>query len=157
MTDVKPWYEEVVIPALLRHARITYGAAMRQALTEAGYDDIPKNGLYILGGLAITERELPLGQLIQELRISKQAAGQLVDTLVLRGYLERAEDPTDRRKLTVSLTERGRAAAAVQAAAREKIDVALIECVGEENVRAARRTLGALIELGQREETPTED
>jgi hypothetical protein len=39
------WYDEVSIPALLRHARYTYGKAMRSALDQAGYDDIPANGL----------------------------------------------------------------------------------------------------------------
>src|SRR5271165_7502940 len=114
MTDEKPWYEDVPFPALLRHARTTYGAAMRLALAEAGYDDIPGNGLYVIGGLALEREDVPLGQLIRNIRISKQAAGQLVDTLVTRGYLERASDKEDRRKLTVTLTERGREAAAIQ-------------------------------------------
>ena len=47
---------------------------------------------------------------MRELGVSKQAAGQLVDTLVLRGYLERSVDPEDRRRLTLTLTERGMAA-----------------------------------------------
>ena len=152
MSDEKPWFEEVVLPALLRHARTTYGQAMRQALDEAGYDDIPKNGLYVLGGLALGAGEIPLGQLVKELRVSKQSAGQLVDALVLRGYLERTADPADRRKLTVTLTERGRAAAAVQAAAREKIDAALLARAGEADVRSTRRTLAALIELGHHQD-----
>ncbi len=148
MNDTKPCFEEVVLPVLLRHARVTYGAAMRRALDEAGYDDIPKNGLYVIGGLALDKVEIPLGQLIKELRISKQAAGQLVDALVLRGYLQRTADGEDRRKLTVSLTERGRAAANVQAAAREKIDAELIASVGKEDVLRTRRTLAVLIDIG---------
>ena len=48
---------------------------MRKALDEAGYDDIPGNGLYVIGGLALGAEDVPLGQLIKELRISKQAAG----------------------------------------------------------------------------------
>jgi DNA-binding MarR family transcriptional regulator len=75
-----------------------------------------------------------------------------VDTLVLRGYIERTADPTDRRKLTVSLTERGRAAAAVQRAAREKIDAELIARLGLEDVNRARRTLAVLIDLGKQKE-----
>lgn len=149
MTETIPWFEQVVLPALLRHARTTYGAAMRKALEQAGYDDLPGNGLYIIGGLALGAGEIPLGRLISELGVSKQAAGQLVDTLVLRGYLERTVDSEDRRKLTVSLTERGRAAASIQAAAREKIDAALVARVGSEDVLRTRRTLGALIELGR--------
>jgi DNA-binding MarR family transcriptional regulator len=145
------------MPALLRHARTTYGAAMRQALAEAGYDDIPKNGLYVLGGLAMETGVIPLGQLIEELRISKQSASQMVDTLVARGYLQRTEDPSDRRKLTITLTERGRAAAETQASARKKIDAALVECVGQENVDRTRRTLAALIHLGHHEEAHADE
>jgi len=150
--DGKPWFEAIALPALLRHARSTYGLAMRKALAEAGYDDIPGNGLYLIGGLALGEAGLPLGQLIKELRVSKQAAGQLVDTLVLRGYLERTTDPADRRKLTVTLTERGRAAATIQAAAVEKIDAELIGRVGAEDVLRLRRTLAVLIDIGGRNE-----
>ena len=86
-----PWYEQFVIPALLRHARTTYGHAMRAALAEAGYDDIPANGLYIIGALA-------LGELTRRSRPDRRAwdhktgAGQLVDTLVMRGYLSRSVD-----------------------------------------------------------------
>jgi DNA-binding MarR family transcriptional regulator len=153
-----PWYETIVLPALLRHARTTYGLAMRRALNEAGYDDIPKNGLYVIGGMALGAGGTPLGQLVKQLNVSKQAAGQLVDTLVLRGYLERTMDAEDRRKLTVTLTERGRAAAATQAVAREKIDAELLARVGQENISRTRRTLAALIDLGrQNREDETEE
>jgi DNA-binding MarR family transcriptional regulator len=149
MTEPLPWFEEVPIPALLRHARNTYGMAMRRALGNADYDDLPKNGLYVIGGLALGAGDIPLSQLIKELRISKQAAGQLVDTLVTRGYLQRTVDPEDRRKLTITLTERGRAAASVQAAAREQIDTALMACVGENDVASMRRALAALIDMSR--------
>jgi DNA-binding MarR family transcriptional regulator len=152
MTDEAPWYDTIPIPGLLRHARNTYGMAMRKALDAAGYDDIPGNGLYVIGGLALGAGDVPLGQLVKELRVSKQSAGQLVDTLVMRGYLERTMDPEDRRKLTVTLTERGRAAAAVQTGAREKIDAALLERVGEKGVEVTRRVLAALIGIGREAE-----
>src|SRR5690348_17902760 len=84
MADPNPWYEEVHLPALLRHARNTYGAAMREALDAAGCGDIPANGLYVIGGLALDRKEVPLAALIRDLRISKQSAGQLVDALVAR-------------------------------------------------------------------------
>lgn len=139
--------ENIAMPVLLRHARNTYGLAMRRALAEAGYDDIPGNGLYVIGGLALDRDDVPLGQLIRELRISKQAAGQLVDTLVTRGYLDRATVKDDRRKLTVTLTERGRAAASTQAAAREKVDADLLAKVGAEDVERTRRTLAVLVDM----------
>jgi DNA-binding MarR family transcriptional regulator len=150
MTDM-PWYDEIALPALLRHARKTYGSAMRRALDDAGYDDIPANGLYLIGGLALRTRDVPLGQLIRELEISKQAAGVLVDTLVMRGYLARTVDPDDRRKLSVGLTERGSAAAAVQTTARERIDAKLLAKVGAHDADAARRALAALVDIGMEE------
>lgn len=157
MNNDKPWFEEIVLPALLRHARTTYGMAMRRASAVAGYDDMPRNGMYVIGGLALGAGEVPLGQLVKELRVSKQAAGQLVDTLVLRGYLERTMDKEDRRKLTINLTERGRAAAAVQAGAREKIDAELLSRVGQENIMQTRRTLAALIDMGHEDSESHDD
>ena len=150
-TNENLWFEEIVIPALLRHARGTYGRAMRRALEEAGFDDIPGNGLYVIGGLAIDGREIPLGDLIRDLRISKQAAGNLVDALVTRGYLDRTVDKNDRRKLTVTLTERGLTAAAVQTAARESIDAQLLAAVGQDDISRTRRTLAVLIDIGREE------
>lgn len=152
MTDNPNWYEQIVTPALLRHARVTYGSAMRQALDDAGYGDIPQNGLYVLGGLAMGAGDAPLGVLVRDLRISKQAAGQLVETLVGGGYLERTVNPDDRRKLTVALTARGRKAAAVQTAARERIDTELIARAGADDVATMRRTLAALIDIRRERE-----
>ncbi len=152
MTEDTPWYQDVVTPGLLRHARVTYGMAMRDALEAAGYDDIPRNGLYLIGGLALGKGATPLGKLIRDLRISKQAAGQLVDALVTRGYLNRAVDADDRRKLTITLTERGKGAAATQATAREKIDAELVARAGKDDVAAMRRTLAALIDIRRQRE-----
>ncbi len=107
-------------PALLRHARATYANAMRQALEEAGYGDLPSNGLYVIGGLAQGGDEVALGDIIRGMQMSKQATGQLIDSLVARGYLTRATDEADRRKLTVKLSERGRDAAIAQWVGRAK-------------------------------------
>jgi DNA-binding MarR family transcriptional regulator len=147
---------EIPMPALLRHARAAYGLAMRKALEDAGYDDIPKNGLYVIGGLALGAGDVPLASLIRDLRISKQAAGQLVDTLVNRGYLARNVDDQDRRRLIVTLTDRGRAAATTQAAARERVDAELLARVGAQCIEHTRVALAALTEMGW-SDAPTDD
>ena len=125
------------LPALLRAARRAYGSAIRADLDEAGLDDVPRSGIYVIGAIARTEA--PLSEIIEQLGVSKQAAGALVDTLVTRGYLERSIDPEDRRRLTVTLTERGEAAAVVVRAAVERVDAALIARVGPEYVRTLAR------------------
>lgn len=130
---------------------------MRKALEAAGYDDIPKNGLYVIGGLALGAGDVPLAALIRDLRISKQAAGQLVDTLVNRGYLARTVDEQDRRRLIVTLTGRGRAAAATQTAARERVDAQLLARVGSECVEHTHVALAALTEMAGWGEIPPDD
>jgi DNA-binding MarR family transcriptional regulator len=129
---------------------------MRAALETAGYDDLPANGLYVIGGLAYGPG-LPLADIIADMLMSKQAAGQLIDTLVARGYLSRAVDEADRRKLTIVLTERGRAAAEVQAEGRNKIDAALLAHVGEADVLVMRKALAVLAHLGRADGAASED
>jgi DNA-binding MarR family transcriptional regulator len=138
--------DEVVLPALLRAARRTYGWAIREAQAEAGCDDVPRNGSYVIGAIARTGS--PLGEIIKQLGVSKQTAGQLVDALVARGYLDRSPDPEDRRRLTIGLTERGHHAAAAGRSAVERVDVELKARVGAEYVAHARATLSALIDIG---------
>lgn len=140
-------HEEVALPALLRAARRVYGGAIRTALSKAGYDDIPKNGIFVLG--AIARAGAPLSRIIGDLGMSKQAAGQLVDTLVMRGYLDREMDEEDRRRLTITLNDRGRAAAQVSRATVERIDAALLKRAGRERLAHTRATLLALVDIGQ--------
>lgn len=149
------WYDVISIPALLRHARSTYGVAMRRALDDAGFGDIPKNGLYVIGGLSLGAGDAPLSRLVRDLRISKQSAGQLVDALVARGYLQRAEDPEDRRRQIVTLTARGRDAAAAQAGASRRIDTLLAARIGQANVLRLRQALAALVGIGRDEDDTT--
>lgn len=134
-----------MLPALLRRARTTYGDAIGRALAAAGCADLPRNGSFVIGGIA--RNGSPLGAIIDDLGVSKQAAGQLVETLVRRGYVDRSPDPKDRRRLTVTLTERGRRAAAASRSAVERVDALLTARVGAGSVAHTRVTLGALIEL----------
>jgi DNA-binding MarR family transcriptional regulator len=135
--------DEWPLPALLRAARAVFGVRVRQALDEAGYDDLPANGPYVLG--ATFRTAAPLAVVIRQLGVSKQTAGQLVDNLVVLGYLDRRVDPADRRRLVVALTERGEEAAAVIGLTVDGLEAALAERVGADNLRATRRTLAALI------------
>ena len=142
--------DEVPFPALLRSARNAYGAAIRRALSEAGFVDMPRSGPYVIG--AISRSSAQLAEIIEGLGVTKQAAGQLVDTLVLRGYIDRSVDSEDRRRLTVALTARGRAAAAITRATVERLDAELLKRVGAERLAHARATLFALHELSRSSE-----
>jgi DNA-binding MarR family transcriptional regulator len=139
---------DVSMPALLRAAWSTYRAAVVAALAGSGFDDVPRNGSYVLS--AIARGGVPLAEVIAALGVSKQAAGALVDSLVVRGYLDRAADPADRRRIVVSLTDRGAAAAACVRSAVAAVDEALEAAVGPEQVGCTRVALTALVSLKDR-------
>lgn len=134
------------LPALLRDARRAYGRAVRGPLEQAGCGDLPVNGPFVLG--AISTSGTPLADVIAALGLSKQAAGALVDALVIRGYLSREVDPTDRRRLQVALTDRGEYAAALVADAVISVDMRVREIVGDEAVATARDVLWELAHSG---------
>jgi DNA-binding MarR family transcriptional regulator len=135
-------HPEPPLAALLRMARTAMGRAIRRALEEAGYDDLPVNGPYVISGTSVGG--VPLAAIIDRLGLSKQAAGHLVDLLVLRGYLDRHVDPEDRRRLVVIATERGTAAALVIRHAADRLESRLVASVGTADLQATRRTLSCL-------------
>lgn len=143
-------YREFGIPGLLRGARKAYGNAVRQAFTEAGFDDIPRNGAYVLARVHDDNAALPA--LTRQLGISKQAVSQLIDTMVTRGYLERTPDPADRRRMLLTLTPRGDAAATVSWQAAAEADEELERRLTPAGVAALRTGLITLCEMADDDE-----
>ena len=132
-----PWWESVSMSALLRAAWRAYGDVVRDAVAEAGFDDLPRNGAYVVGATA--RSAMTMQQLPSALGVTKQAFSQLLDALVIRGYVEREADPADRRRLLLVLTARGRACAEVLAACAERADAALLEMVEDPEKIATTR------------------
>ena len=138
--------EDWPLTALLRGARAVFAAAIRRALADAGYGDLPPNGPYVIGAMSRTSA--PLADVIVQLSVSKQAAGQLVESLVARGYLDRAADPDDRRRLVLELTTRGTDAAHVIRTVVDSLEAEMETAAGADHVRVVREVLGWLIRRG---------
>lgn len=113
--------------ALLRAGWRAYGDVVRTAVADAGFDDLPRNGAYVIGATA--KNAMTLQQLPSALGVTKQAFSQLIDTLVIRGYVERDADPEDRRRLLISLTSRGEAVAELVDQCARRSDAALLEMI----------------------------
>jgi DNA-binding MarR family transcriptional regulator len=144
----RPAEDDVVIPTLLRAARGSYARAIGGHLEARGFDDLPRNGPFVLGGMA-SDGGSAVG-MIQGLGVTKQAASQLIDTLVVRGYLRREVNLTDRRRLTIDLTARGRAAAEAVRAGIEDVDAELAQMLSPAELAGLRAGLMALAEIRQR-------
>jgi hypothetical protein len=101
--------DEIPIPALLRAARGSYIRAIRTELGAAGFSDLPRNGAYVLGGMLYHGEEVR--DLVRGMGIGREAAVNLLRSLVALGYLDRDQDPDEPDHVDFSVTERVRAAA----------------------------------------------
>lgn len=140
-------------PALLRAARGAYAQAMRAALADAGVDDLPKNGAFILAGIDASGG--PRTDLPQELGVTKQAVsnGNVIEALVARGYVARSPDPGDRRRGALQLTDRGQTAVDALSRAIASVDGELRGAVTSERMEAMRAGLLVLAQIkGARQE-----
>ncbi|MBE7187765.1 MarR family winged helix-turn-helix transcriptional regulator [Jatrophihabitans endophyticus] len=147
-------FQDLVMPVLLREARDAYTTAIRRRLADAGHDDMPRAGARVIGRIAHG------GATVQEVGgaygVSRQAASQLVENLVRTGYVERVEDPADRRRSTVTLTDRGADAAEQIHDAIDEVDTRLESLFSAAQLRQARRVLGALAAVRYDEDPTTE-
>lgn len=139
---------------LMRAARGVYAGSIRHELHAAGIDDLPRNGVFILSGLATPGGGSgggsggPRADLPGDLGVTKQAVSQVVDLLTTRGYVVRQPDPADRRRISLELTERGRAAVAAARRGAAAVDEQLSERITAEQVAGMRSALLALAGIG---------
>jgi DNA-binding MarR family transcriptional regulator len=121
----------------------------RASLADTEYDDIrPTHGCVFR---FVREDGMRLTRLAELASITKQSAGEIVDDLAKRGYVERVADPEDKRAKLICLTDRGREAQAKGFALFGEVERAWIERYGPERWAAMRD----LLELIVAEKVPT--
>jgi DNA-binding MarR family transcriptional regulator len=133
-------------PTLLRTAYNVLSGAIYDAVAQTGATDMrPAHGnamemLAIQDGLRLTDLAARAG-------MAPQSMGELVDDLVSKGYLERHEDPADRRAKRIYLTQKGRTTAAASKVAVRQIEQQISEMLGARHYQQMRRNLAAIAEL----------
>jgi DNA-binding MarR family transcriptional regulator len=100
--------QSIDLGILLALAYQEFVRELREAHAEEGFDDLGRSDGYVFRALA--NRPMTVSDLAGRLAISKQGAGQIVDDMERRGYLERRPDPADRRARLLYLSTRGTAA-----------------------------------------------
>jgi DNA-binding MarR family transcriptional regulator len=101
------------------------------------------------------EKGMRLTKLAELASITKQSAGEIVDDLVARGYVQRIPDPEDRRAKLICLTERGEEAQAHGFGLFAEVEKRWVERYGREKIEALRATLEE-IAAGERPEAVPE-
>ncbi|WP_068162781.1 MarR family winged helix-turn-helix transcriptional regulator [Rhodococcus phenolicus] len=108
------------LPALVLRAATQLIDAIQDGVVERGFTDVrPSHGFAFA---RISAGDATASDLADHLGVTKQAAGQLVDQLVERGYVTREPAPTDARARLLQLTDKGWACTrAADDAAREAV------------------------------------
>lgn len=115
---------------------------VHERVVAAGFDDLrPTHGFTFV---RISHGGATTAELAEHLGVTKQAAAQLVDELVRKGYVERTPHPTDARARLLRLTERGWACTRAADAAAVAAVAPYRETLGAERFAALVRDLGAL-------------
>lgn len=113
-------------------------------LDAAGYADLrPVHGYAFQ---VLTRRETTSSELAEQLGMTKQAAGQMVDYLTSRGYVERRPHRLGGRRRVIALTERGRRHLADAGAILREVEAELTAHLPPERLRDLRADLGGLIQ-----------
>jgi DNA-binding MarR family transcriptional regulator len=122
---------------------------MLAALHEQGFEDLIPAHLIVLrwpgpDGLRPVE-------VAEQTGMSKQALNYLLGQLEETGYLERVDDPDDRRSKRIRMTKRGWAAGKVMRAAVGEVEQEFVDAHGEKELKNLLELLTDLnIVLGTR-------
>ena len=81
----------------------------------------------------------------EDLQVSSAAASQMLDRLVLQGFIERIENPDDRRGKRLSLTQKGQDMLQKSIYARQLWIEELYNSLSPEEMRASTATISLLV------------
>jgi DNA-binding MarR family transcriptional regulator len=127
--------ENLALAGLLLSAATALVDGIHTRVTAAGFDDLrPTHGFAFV---RISAGDATVGDVAEHLGVTKQAASQLVDELVRKGYVTRRPHPVDARARLLALTEHGWACT-------RAADRAMAELMGEWAAVLGRKRLAAL-------------
>lgn len=132
------------IPELMRMARGTYKRAADIQLAAGGFEDLPTASGYLLAYLSNGDESIP--EKIEELGFKQREFHELVDVLVLRGYITRTLNTTSQTE-SFALTERGRAANEASYEGCCYVDDELARRLTQGEIAGLRRGLAVLGEI----------
>ena len=135
------------LPVLLLGAARALVDGIDAGVRARGFTDLrPAHGFAfaLLAGGGATAVELA-----RHLDVTKQAAGQMVEELVGKGYVERRPHPDDGRARLVVLTAKGWACTRAADEAAEETLRPWAEAIGGERVAALRADLGRIATPGR--------
>ncbi|MFC9968207.1 MarR family winged helix-turn-helix transcriptional regulator [Nocardia ignorata] len=144
MTNVPPAGD---LPLLLLAAAAQVTDAVQAGVAAAGFPDVrPTHGFAFV---RIAPDGATVGEIAEHLGVTKQAASQLVDELVTKGYVERNPHPRDARARLITLTDRGWACTRAADAALGELTENWAETLGAGDLDQVRDALARVVAPGR--------
>lgn len=112
-------------------------------LARQGHPDVRPG--YGFAMQAVGSQGASTSEIGRRLGVSKQAAGKTVERLVKLGYVRRTQDPDDRRRQTVHLTDHGWDALQRSAAVFEQLRAQWAQAIGPSRLRELEADLRRLV------------
>ncbi|GEM23805.1 MarR family transcriptional regulator [Nocardia seriolae NBRC 15557] len=135
------------LPLLLLAAAAEVTDAIHHGTVAAGFTDIrPSHGFAFV---RMAPNGATVGELAEHLSVTKQAASQLVDELVKKGYAQRNPHPSDARAKLITLTERGWACTRAADAAAARFTERWLATLGPAATVELRNTLARVVIPGR--------
>jgi DNA-binding MarR family transcriptional regulator len=134
-------------PSLALLLRVIYqhhSQAIESALRAAGFNDIAPSAGNVFP--FIRREGITISELAELAGVRKQTMAQAVEQLERGGYIERRDNPADRRSRLVFLTERGRTVTPVTHAAAAAVERRWADLIGTDELENLRQELKSLLE-----------
>jgi DNA-binding MarR family transcriptional regulator len=137
-------------PILLRLVYFLLSERIFQGIVDSGFTDLRPGHGNAMESLSL-EDGLRLTDLAKRAGMTAQSMGELVDDLERKGYLERREDPADRRAKRLYLTPKGQASAEAGRVATQAVEVTLRSLLGALPYDQLRESLSRILQdMGSR-------
>jgi DNA-binding MarR family transcriptional regulator len=120
-----------------------HSQAIEAALRAAGFNDIAPSAGNVFP--FIRPEGITISALAQLAGVRKQTMTQAVEQLERSGYVERRDNPDDRRSRLVFLTERGRSVTPVTHAAAAAVEQQWAGLIGTDELEHLRQQLRILL------------
>lgn len=135
------------LPLLLLAAAAEVTDAVNAGVIAAGFTDVrPAHGFAFV---RMAPDGATIGEIAEHLGVTKQAASQLVDELVIKGYADRNPHPRDARARLITLTDRGWACTRAADAALAEFAARWSHTLGPNALAQLRNSLARVVTPGR--------
>lgn len=130
-----------LLGSLLRLSHQALITEVMRGIADGGFPDLQQHHMAAMTPLWDRPEGARSTDLAALARITRQSMGVIIDQVEELGYVERVDDPDDRRAKRVRLTKRGRDAGRIARTHVRRVEADWAKRIGADRLAALRQTL----------------